>query len=473
MREHDGRNLGMSDHVPTGSHYPTRYRKRVIFRSSGQGRVVHPLASFSTLLLTLVLGITTATRIRDELFHPVVILNAIVAFYVVGPAWKLVLLGDYRLSHANADGQLAQTLAVVILSYLGILWAYKYTGPDSSLPSLITTRDGLDRRTLLFLGLAGFGAGVLFYLYYVIVNGGFVHLVTVTPRTAFSGPDTVRYRFLGLSGIFAGMVTVLTAYRPRVVQGSLNNRDYAVLGGVLVVTFLVAISLRSRMNIVLPAGYLLLYADGTDRLPRRHLVAAGGALFVFGVGYTFLEALFSAREANPVLILVGGLLSTIRLEVLMETVTHVPEVHPYQHGATFLRSFGISWPGAPLTYGNQLEIIIRGEDTRYISFPALVLGELWLNFGLLGVLSGSVVFGWALRSVSSLRHLTRSTIAMGIYPLVFLGVISAYPTSIGWAFRSVWIRVVLPVAVTLFVAQRMPYSALPLPETWVLRQREE
>lgn len=435
--------------------------------------IMHPLAFLYTLILTVGVLITTINRIRDELFHPIVVLNAIVTFYIVGPAWKLTLTGDYKLGHANPDGQLAQTLTVIILSYFGILWAYRRTQSDSTLPAVLPKWRGIDHRTLFFLGAFGFGAGVLFYLYYVFVNGGFVRLVTITPRTAFTGPDTARFKFLGYAGLFAGMISMLTAYRPRIVRGDLDTRDYAILGGVLIVTFLIVISLRSRMNIVVPAAYLLLYTEGTGRLPRRHLVAAGAVLFTFGVGYTFIESLFSAREANPALLLIGGVLSTARLELLMDTITRVPEAYPYQYGATFLRSLGIWWPDAPMAYGNQLELVVYGEDRPNLSFPAFMLGEFWLNFGLLGVLAGSAVFGWALKTVSSLRHLTHSTIAMSVYPVLFLGIITAYPTSLSWAFRSVWIRIVLPIGIALYVAQRIPHTSLPLRVDRVLRQREE
>ncbi len=422
---------------------------------------MHPLALLLTLGLTIIVGGTTVTRIRDELFHPIVVLNGIVLFYIIAPAWKLLLVGGYSPRHANPGGQLAQTLAVVLVSYLAILWAYRRTRPDAAVSPFIPRWRDMDTRALLVLGVLGFATGLVFYLYYVLVNGGFVRLLTVAPRTAFAGPDTLRFHFLGFAGIFGGLITVLAAYRPRVVEWDLDVRDGALLGGLIVITFLVALSVRSRMNIVVPAAYLLLYADGTDRLPRRYLVMGGTTLFVIGVTYTFFESLISARDVSLVYLVTDGVVSSIRVEVLMQVISNVPETHPYQHGATLLRSFGITWPGAPLTYGNQLEVIVYGEDHPYTSFPALILGELWLNFGLVGVLVGSVAFGWALKVVSSLRRRTESTSVMSLYPLLFLGVIAAYPTSIAWAIRGVWLRIVLPVVLSFVVATWISNSAFP------------
>jgi hypothetical protein len=437
--------------------------------------MMHPLALLYTLVLTAGILLTTATRIREELLHPIVVLNAIVAFYILGPAWKLTLVGGYWTSHANPGGQLAQALAVIGLSYVAILWAYRRTEFKPRLTALVPKWRNLNHRMLYVLGLVGFSAGVLFYLYFVFVNGGFIRLLTVSPRTAFTGAETARFKFLGYAGTFAGLATVLSAYRPRVVKADLDDRDRVFIGALIVITFLIAISLRSRMNIVVPAAYLLLYAESTDRLPRRQLVTAGAVVFLFGVGYTFIESLVSSREANLGLILLGGLFNTLRLEILMKTISQVPGAHPYQLGATFLRSFGIVWPGAPMGYGNQLELIVIGEDRPHLSFPAFMLGEFWLNFGLIGVLLGSAVFGWALKAVYSLRRLTRSPIAMSLYPLLFLGIIAAYPTSISWVFRAVWIRIVVPVAIAIYVACRVSGASLPLQMDRVFREqrREE
>jgi hypothetical protein len=126
-----------------------------------------------------------------------------------------------------------------------------------------------------------------------------------------------------------------------------------------------------------------------------------------------------------------------------------------------------------MTYGNQLEVIVFGENRPYLSFPALLLGELWLNFGFLGVLAGSVLFGWVLKKVATLRSFGQSTVAISVYPLIFLGVMTAYPTSLSWAFRSVWIRIVVPVGIALYVAQWTANGSLRLPIDSVTRQREK
>jgi hypothetical protein len=418
--------------------------------------------SFAVILattFTVVLLATTRYFIRDELFHPVNLVNAIMAYYVLAPAWYLIGTETYRFRHILPGKMMATTLSVVFASYLVILGVYLWTDVDRNggrLASLLRHRQ-LNQRTLAILGTLGFGLGVLSYLYYVVVNGGFIHLLTVQPRTAFSSPQTMRYRFLAYAGVFAGMVTILTAYHPKIIRRRVSLREYVFLGTMIAIVFLMVLTLRSRMNIVIPAGYLLLYADSTDRLPSRYLIGAGCVVFAVGMGYTFVETLFRGGKITPRLLITAGLVDTIRLEVLMDVIHRVPKNHPYQWGVTFVHSMGIRWKGMPLSYGNQLELIVLGKTRDYITFPALMLGELYLNFGLIGTLLGSAGFGWALKKVYCLYNVAFGGLR-GIIPLILVGVVSMLPTSIDWGIRSIGIRIVVPVFFAVVVAKALSKS---------------
>lgn len=420
----------------------------------------------------VVLG-TTWHYITDELFHPVVLLNAIMGYYIIAPAWFLLLTGRYRFEHSDPLGNLALTLVIAGTTYALILAVYYRTEPKIRVSPYLPDASAIDRHILFLIGAIGFAAGVVFYLYYVRINGGFVRLLTITPRTAFSAPDTARYKFLAFAGIFAGMMTILTAYRPAVRHRRLSRRDYAILGSVLLVTFLITMTLRSRMNIVIPVAYILLYAETTGRLPREYLLGGAGALFFVGTAYTFVEALVTPHSANLMLVITAGVADTIRLEVLMKIVHAVPESHPYQWGATFVHALGIRWPEMPMSYGNQAQVIATDNQRDYVTFPALMLGELYLNFGVIGTLIGGGVFGWLLKQTRALRNppSARTMVAGGLYPIVLLGVVAMLPTSIQWGFQSIGLRIFVPFVVAIIAAAHFTQRARNREWPWSMKEK--
>ncbi|WP_129115513.1 hypothetical protein [Halegenticoccus tardaugens] len=421
---------------------------------------------FLALVFSISVGFTSWRRVGEDLFHPIVLVNVIMLYYIIGPAWFLLFTNKYHFGESLNDpsGSLTLTLGIAFLTYCVIVGVYSRTSPRTQSYSrsnrFFPDTDDIDRRVLFGLGVIGFLTGIFTYLYYVFVNGGFIRLLTITPRTAFAAPDTARFSFLAYAGIMAGMVTIFLAYRPEIRRDNLTKFDYYVLAAILSITFAIVLSLRSRMNLVIPAAYILLYAEDTDQLPRSYLIGGAAALFTVGMSYTMFEAIFADRGAHLMMLVSQGLIDTIRLEVLMHVIDAVPSSHPYQWGATFVHTLGIRWEGMPASYGNQLQEIVIGQQRDYITFPALMLGELYLNFGALGLFLGGGIFGYVLKVVHHMRTQARTWLSRGISPLILLGIVSMLPTSIAWGVKSIWLRVVVPVTLAIFVAYVITHVVL-------------
>jgi oligosaccharide repeat unit polymerase len=402
-------------------------------------------------------GVVTLRRIREDLLHPLVLVGAIIAYYILVPAAWLLGTGGFRVPH-RAGGYILLLTALVVCgaAYAVIVVAYRRVslgGFDADIPTFETARRNDEFTTVLvWLGVAGFVVGLVSYCYYVLVNGGFVRLVTVTPRTAFQTvPNTGRFEVLGEAGVYAGMIVTLVGLRGRIERRTLSRRAWMGVALVCAVALAVAISIRSRMNIAIIGGFLLLYFHGMDRVSERTIAGAAGTLVVFGLGFTFIEGVV-ATGAVSLGRLVQPFISTIRLEIIMETMQRVPDHYPFQWGGTWLHMLPVVFEWFPRRMGNQLEFIVFGTTRPTYTAPAMYIAALWLNFGLVGVLVGSGIYGAALAAVRQAFAGAQSAVARGLYPFVLLAVLSALPTSVGWAVKSMAIRLGIPIVVAFVVA---------------------
>jgi oligosaccharide repeat unit polymerase len=419
------------------------------------------LATLATVALLIGFAGTIVTvvyrYIQRDLFHPLVLVTAIMVYYVFLPS--VGLLTGIRLRFENAHThlvtELAVALAVIFASFLLIIGAFHRTDftkrTQTVASKLRTTERIIDMNVLVLLGLLGFVAGLVCYLYYVFVNGGFVRLATVTPRTAFQTvPNTGRFYVLGMGGLYAGLFTVFTGLRRRFERGVLARGGYLILGGMFVVVMVAAILHRGRMGILLPAAYVLLYLQTSRHVPTKWIIGGGGVVFVFGIAFASFEALFRAGGSFFNL-LVRSLFQVSYLETIMIVFRDVPSEYPLQWGGTFLWILMWRFPRLPPNYGTQMELIVWGATKKNITLPAMMYGELWLNFWFIGVLVGSVVIGALLKTIYQTRAVERY-LADGLYPLALLIVMTAITSSIEFAITSVFIRMVAPVLLAICVA---------------------
>lgn len=399
----------------------------------------------TVLLLMFTVGVarTTVRYVREDLLHPLVLLNAVLTYFVLVPAAYLLWTGEFLYGLTTPYATLLWALGVFALIYVIALSAFVRTPSEWSVSSTRSVSAEVDPRLLALLGGAGFVAGIAMFAYYVLVNGGPIRLLTVQPRTAFQTvPETARWRILGLAGVFGGMATVLTAYRARVegVRRPLTRRDRALLISVVGIAVAVAVSTRARMVIAIPCLAVLLYVYSADLISRRALVGTGSVAIVGAAGFGLVEGVVLGQSRS----LVESLVQTNRLQVFMATIVRVPEEVGYQFGATLLRATMLEWPGMPMRTGNLLEIIAVGNDWKARTFSGMMPAELWLNFGLVGVLVFAVLYGVGLRVVYGMRD-ADDPLVRGAFPFFFLSVLLLLPTNLTWALKSLAVRYLLPI----------------------------
>ena len=417
----------------------------------------------SRILIALLLTTFVATTIwvtkqygEDSILHPLILVNGVLAYFVLIPAAYLTLTGKFLFPLSNPYSSLYAGLSIFFLVYLltiagSVSFRHRLVTlngifPQDVYPPLIDAKPQLVR----WLGLAGFFAGILTFSYYVWVNGGVVRMLTVHPRTAFSTvPETGRWRMIGLAGISGGFATLLVGYWPLLRHRTMDIRDITILASVVFVTFVTSVMTRARMVIIVPVLVFLLYAYSAKLISRRIVLLAGGALAALVVIGSFIEAVFLGSGSTGIIL--RSIIHITRLEIFNGIVSRVPANHPYQFGATLLRAFMIQWPDMPLRYGDQVELIIRGKNRANLTFSGMLLGELYLNFGLLGTLVGGFGYGAALGIVYRLREST-SYLAQGAYPILLIGTVLLLPTNLTWATQGIMLRYLAPVAVAVSTA---------------------
>jgi len=409
------------------------------------------------------LGVATTYRhITSSLFHPLVLLNGLFAYYIVIPAAFILATGRFNDRYGYSFVALSDALLVLGSAYLVILIVYYKLGTVFSNTGASTVRgrdlreyatvlsSAVDYQVLTRLGYCGLTVGLLAYGYYIIINGGPMRLLTVTPRTTFQQvPNTARWRWIALSGLFGGTVVTLVGRRARVEAGRLTRRDLGSIVVPVVVTFLAVVSFRARQPILILGLVVLIYLYTTGRFSDRQIAVASASVVLIGVLFTFVEfALLGQVSATALL---KGVVHRARLEVFIGIVTHVPSQYPYQFGSTFIGGLPFEWSGLPLTYGQQLSRLF-GVETQGVTLSGMLPGELYLNFGIVGVLVGAAIYGAALRVVWVFGEATNSPLMRGIYPVALGMVVLLWPTNVLWATKALVLRLAAPLIAAIVAA---------------------
>lgn len=407
-------------------------------------------------------GVTTYRYGRRDLLHPIVLTNGIMAYFVLIPAAYFLATGmdavPAKFNLAQPARSLAVALVLLLVMYVFILLAFR-RAPRVDAPTLGGTFGDANPVLVLVFGCIGFGIGLLVFAAYVVANGGPIRMLTVTPRTAFQVvPNTYRFRIFGLIGVFGGYATILCALRPALERrrsgatlSHLSTRTLALTGTVTALTMAVAISTRARMVILIPALVAIIYFWTAGWLPQRALVGVGAVVVTMGVGFSAIEGLLSGFRLVTVFdVLIRGVVQLPRLALVMVLVERVPGEAFFQFGATIPEAFYIDLPGDP-RYGNILERIATGTDTDGHTVSAMLPGELWLNFGPVGIAVGALAYGAALGWIYRLRE-HASPLVRGVQPVVFVCVLLLWPTNLTWGVPNLLVRVLLPVLVAVAAA---------------------
>lgn len=428
-------------------------------------------------VFTVLTGATTYHYGRRDLLHPIVLVNGIMAYFVLVPATYFLATGmaavPARFGLTNPERALTVALVVLLGMYVVIFVAFRRTSRYETTAvggTLAGVFNDTNSSVLLATGLAGISIGLLIYGYYVFANGGLIRMLTVTPRTAFqTAPNTYRFRLLGLGGVFGGWATILCALRP-----ALERRESTVLSirqsfpiitlatVVTSITMFVAVSTRARMVILVPALIVLVYGHTAGWFSQRILVGVGSVVVMIGVSFSVFESLLNGYTIIGIMkTLIHSIVHIPRLTLVMVLTERVPDQASFLYGATIPEAFYIDLPGDP-RYGNVVEFIATGTDKEGHFASAMFPGELWLNFGPVGILVGGVIYGMVLQWTYRLRESTNSLVR-GIQPIVFICVLLIWPTNLTWGISNLFVRVLMPVlvaiAATLVIQRQFPSIA--------------
>lgn len=135
-------------------------------------------------------------------------------------------------------------------------------------------------------------------------------------------------------------------------------------------------------------------------------------------------------------------------------------VNDYRLGGTFeeLAWFYVPrqwWPTKPLSFSYAFPAEFFPGDTEVASYTPSMLGELYLNFGVLGVLAGFYAFGIGLRAIYIALSRSRSQVAIGVYAMVLFRLTNMVEGPIATHVEFLMANL-LPVGLLLFVANIIP-----------------
>jgi hypothetical protein len=406
-------------------------------------------------LFAVLLAATTVYHLRESLIHPLVLVNVVLVYFVFAPAAYLLVTGNFVPMFAEilpAPTQaIATTLTVSVAMYVALLVVFYalgwFDGPRDWIRALLTRETAtptIPSRTLFWVGIVGFAAGLLSYAYYVTVNGGFMRFVTITPRLAFQTvPNTGRYRLAALAGVYGGFITTWAAARP-CLEGERwtdNRRTVLALAVVSIVAFAVLATFRARWELLVPAAFALSYLWTLDYVSDRVLIGAGVVVLVAGMAFSAIEYLLTGHP-GAAQALINGIVHLPRIQILIAIVARVPETVPFQGGATYTGPFFLA-----------REVLSHHDPHR--TFAGTGLAEPYLNFGVLGLVAAGAAFGVLCRITAWVRSVVRATtnaIARGLYPTLLVAVVFLPAMNITGALWSVWLRIFLPVGLALCVA---------------------
>lgn len=206
--------------------------------------------------------------------------------------------------------------------------------------------------------------------------------------------------FLGLFTLTLGLLNIIYPF----IQSSRSNALYVLINSGLIFYYLKGgIKVRQLVIVVVAASMVLVVMTAL-----RH----SGNQFK-----SHLEV-----ETNPLIIMVSSL-NFLGVDKTSQIIDKVPEKMNYQFGTTLLLWIVAPvprtlWHDKPET---RIGLVIgekiyekRDENTAQGGVPPGFIGELYINFGYIGIVAGMFVFGVALRLVYNWLKTLRSKSILGM-----------------------------------------------------------
>jgi hypothetical protein len=292
---------------------------------------------------------------------------------------------------------------------------------------------------------------------------------------------------VSLTGV-AFILAVYTMVRQRVSWYS-GLGAAALISLTITAVFSSAVSSRTQLFGTLAAAAFMIFAM-RGREPSPGKVAA--VFVAVMLGLTFFAGLRTADQApegsraravsntgvdaivkNAAPRAVGGR-EWMAIGPISVLVHRVPDYYPYQNGKTMVSFLWAPipravWPNKPpFRLGPEISPAVFGFNVRRITGdPPGLVGELWLNGGLIAVVVGMIVFGVLVRRVERLHQLVSATqgLAALLYGVLIIFLCLRLPTNdITGTIQEV-VELLLPLTVLLWIVrERTVESARPILE---------
>lgn len=189
---------------------------------------------------------------------------------------------------------------------------------------------------------------------------------------------------------------------------------------------------RSTMITAVLPVLAVVYYRATPRW-QKTLVVAGLCSVPFV--YTFMAAMVISRGSGEFQWSDAGKAEYVGSEMLQELayiVTNVPDKVPYQWGYNYFVQVvnpipRFLWPGKPTLDSGILMAQVKGmvnkEGEVYLTNSPGLIGEMYLNLGILGVFTLSLFGGWLTRAWDRMGERHASSISTMIFYSMGLGVL--------------------------------------------------
>jgi oligosaccharide repeat unit polymerase len=236
------------------------------------------------------------------------------------------------------------------------------------------------------------------------------------------------------------------------IDNSYRQRFLFIVTGIVLAVIVATFSFRSRLKAGYPIAFLLLYTH--YRIYKFEIKQVGiiAALGVIGIGgFSFVEHIIGSGGTS-IQLLVNGFIYRVRFEPLIAVINAVPVEQSLQFGTSLF--YGGMWLDSGIMgLGNQIELIVTGTNTSGLTIGGTVIAELYLNYGIIGVIIFAPIYGLLLKSIRSALIESNNDLAQGLYPAILFIMLAIVPTSIGWVFRNFVIVILPPIILSLFARQ--------------------
>jgi oligosaccharide repeat unit polymerase len=208
-----------------------------------------------------------------------------------------------------------------------------------------------------------------------------------------------------------------------------------VTGGVLAVVFVF-------IFFPLVQNYRTVYYDVLGYRPNPSVSD------IFSATNVFYQVIFSESGSNSESITTGLIQRVNWLDSVVMIVRYVPNSMDHIHGETLLPILTgwiprVIWPDKPtLGFGSYMVQVIIGSKSM-TNKGLTAVGELYLNFGLLGIIPGMLLLGMFTRWVYDFTHrfspssLLRALMYMELFPVLIFSMQSSLSSMLLGAIRTI------------------------------------